>query len=666
MAVKASFPAKKTSHLPLLLTGLALVSLAYPVSRFLFVRTPSDPASNAPELVKMAHYARRIEENPADRAAYLSLGKLEEANGYFFLALKHLYAARVLGASDQETAPPIGRSLNHLGRADEAKPELEKAAAAFPDSAEAAANLAGLYDEDGQPQKASQILRHFLEQHPALLNAAAPAQENEVERLTFCFAQIGDDEMTLKTAGHLITLAPDKPVGYALAGKAALALNRPQKAADLLKKAVQLAPREAATHYNYGVALALLGDHDTALHEWQQTIMLNRGALEAYYRLTEEYTRRKQYAEAAFAASHAAVTARNNPQICELAASFLEKAGNHVEADYWKATAAGLKQDFAASLRLSQKVLASSSDPAWKKRALAGIAEAYRGMKRNEDYLKTIRQIAVTDSVNDDLLMATAYDRTNNTRPQIEFLKKALKKDPSLAPMIHAQLAEVAKLRGDRDDAEREMLAALAIRPNDTSVLRALGNLYFERRNEGDRLNRAIEVYEKAAHLNPQEALEFQHLGLAYAAAENWRRAAHNLEHSIDLQPGHGPSYKELGRVYEKMGDKSSGEQMIALYKKYVAFDMERQTLFTRARNNKTDPLPLIELGDFQFRAGDLTQAADLYERAYKLKPKDAPLRDKLYRTYGRLGRTDAQIALGQSFASSSRSQTEKHEIAGH
>src|SRR5579862_5568940 len=261
-------------RLRLLATLLVLLLCAYAVRLYGTRRPPTPPASASLE-VKLRYYRDRISRDPSDVDAYVALGRLEEASGYFMSAVRRLTEARALGAPDREIAGTLGRSLLHLARFGEAKTELEKAVRLAPDNVEATANLAGWYNGNDQSNGAIRLLRAFVEAHPAYLTPTAAVSRQDLERLLLCCAEIGDREETLKLADRLIQVVPEDPTGYAISGKVLLEEHRPREAHEQLAKALKLGPDQATLYFYNGVSLSLLGDHARALNEWLRAITLD-------------------------------------------------------------------------------------------------------------------------------------------------------------------------------------------------------------------------------------------------------------------------------------------------------------------------------------------------------------------------------------------------------
>ena len=616
---------------------LLLLALLLPLSRRYFLSKPPPPPASAGVRASMRYYAGRIEADPSDVPAYVALGKMEESSGYFMEALKHLEEARALGAKETEILLPLGRSLTYLARFDEAHTALVKAVQLMPDNLEAWANLAGLYEASGTPEEASKALIAFLSRHPEIEKGASPTSRQDVERILFCFLQVGDQENGLKMAEDLIRLSPDLPEGYSISGKILLARHQPKPALERLAQAAKLAPNEAALCYQYGLALDQNGQEEQAIRQWQKTLALNPNAMDAYYRLAETYGKRKDYTRTA--AMMQIIALYDNTNIAILRTTFIacDEAKLNTAAAYWRSIEARLRKDYPAAIAYCKQVI---PDPAWRNRGLASLAEAQRGLNRIDDYLNTMKQLTASHTAEADVTMSNAYGVADRLQEQIQYLKSALTKDPRDPAAIHQLLSQVALRKGLRDEAEKELEQAAALDPKKSDYHLQLGDLYLARRSEGDRLQRAINEFKQVTLLSPDETIGYHKLGIAYTAAGDYLRAAHNLEHVLDLQPGDGANYLELGRVYAKLGDKAGSERMLELNHKFVAYDLQRQNLITRSNAARNDPAAQVALAEFLERAGDYPSALRYYRLASILRPTDETLKAKIQQIYVILGQT--------------------------
>ena len=151
-------------------------------------------------------------------------------------------------------------------------------------------------------------------------------------------------------------------------------------------------------------------------------------------------------------------------------------------------------------------------------------------------------------------------------------------------------------------------------------------------------LAKAIDEFKKLIKLDPYEPDGYQQLGIAYAAQGDLRRAAHSLEHALDLLPGDGSTFQELARVYARMGEKSESEKMFALYKKYVAFDLQKRNLQTQSRARSKDPAAQFALGEFLENSGNFSDALQYYRLASSLHPGDSAIKAKVEQISRQLG----------------------------
>ncbi len=619
----------------LALLGLLLaLLLLLPLSRRYFFRKPPPPASQGTRAA-MRYYSERIQSDPSDVAAYLQLGRLDVDTDYYTDAIRQLTIARALGAKDQDTALLMGRSLTYLAHYNEARKELQTAVRLEPDNLEAAATLAQLEQADGNTDAAANALRAFAARHPALLTDSGPAIRDQAERLMFYCLQAGDEDTALRMAQNLIRLAPDQPDGYSIAGKLLLARHNPQQALGLLATAVRLAPKEAALLYQYGLALSQNGRKAEAEAQWRAAVACNPNTPDAYQQLVKLYAERKDYAREAFVLQKLALLQSSDPIVVGLAARACEQAGLKIETAYWRGVQARLTKNYATALTLAQQV---SAQAGWHNRGLTLQAAIYRDMNRVNDYLAVMKQLTSAHTADAELTMAAAYGYADRLGDQQKMLQSALNKHPADPTQVHFQLAQVALQQGRRDSAEAELQQCVRLAPDNPLYHQELGKVYLERRGEGDRLDRAIEEYNQLSRLTPNEVVAYQQLGVAYGAKGDWTRAARNLEHALDLLPGDGATYQELGRVYAHLGDTAGSEQMFALYRKYVDYDLKRQTLLTRSRAARKDPEAQLAVAQFLEQSGDYSTAVAYYRLAQSLRPHDAALEAKVQRLQTMLG----------------------------
>ena len=207
---------------------------------------------------------------------------------------------------------PLGRSLTHLARWDEADAVLRKAVTLKPDSIEAISNYAGMFYNNGRADEASRVLREFLKLHPQFGDAATRQNIEDVRLMMLRFSEAGDVEMTLKLADKVAELDPKDVGAFSIAGKALLSLHRNSEALIRFEKAYALDQNVAALCFQYGAALKLTGKDEEALKLFQKCVALNPSAVEAYENIAEAYEKKKNWKMQSIALNEAASRSKGN------------------------------------------------------------------------------------------------------------------------------------------------------------------------------------------------------------------------------------------------------------------------------------------------------------------------------------------------------------------
>ena len=619
---------------------LALLLAAAPFAGRFLAGGPPPPPKNADLAVLSEYYLTRIKNNPADTAAYGRLASVNEQRGFYIAALDRVDQSRALGVDTPELSGVRGRCLVQLARFDEALPELEAAARARPDSVEAAVDLAQMYWEMDRLPDAAKVLRYFLEHHPELRNSPPPERRLDIERLMVSFAHAGDSENAVQMAKEIIRFSPTDPGGYAVAGKHLLLLKRSAEAANQLKEAVRLAPNVPELRYLHGMALASLGRRDEGLKEWQKAVELNIKATDAWFSIGREYERRKDYRRAGIAFMRAGDNADRGADPYQRAARMWKLAGNPIEAAYCDARAGWMVSDYKGALP-HYLFLSRQRDRYWQKEGQLGAAECYLKLENKARYFEFTRAASIEGSTEDLLRVADAYGEVKNYAKRTEYLRKVMEKDPGMTGHYYHQLGVLAEAGGNRDEAEQMFERASQADPQIVEYQRKLADLYLERRAVGNRGVRAVKAAERVVEIGQPYGKDYVRLGLAYKAVNDLPRALQALQHAVDLDPGYGPAYMELGRLYKQLGSRKRGEAMLAFYRKYQSFDVEKQNLRTRALARPQDPRVWEELADYFVKTRDLAGAADFYEKAVRLNPDNPALRAKLIKTFGMMGRPE-------------------------
>lgn len=107
---------------------------------------------------------------------------------------------------------------------------------------------------------------------------------------------------------------------------------------------------------------------------------------------------------------------------------------------------------------------------------------------------------------------------------------------------------------GQLNEAERDLKAALAYRPDHPFILNYLGYSWAD---QGRNLNEALKMLEKASELEPEDGYITDSLGWALYKAKKYKEALPHLEKAVSLLPYDPEINDHLGDVYWQVGRKN-------------------------------------------------------------------------------------------------------------
>lgn len=154
------------------------------------------------------------------------------------------------------------------------------------------------------------------------------------------------------------------------------------------------------------------------------------------------------------------------------------------------------------------------------------------------------------------------------------YAKKAVELDSSI-PAVYVTLAQIHDEQGKHDLAVQEFQHALHLNPNDASALEGMAKAY---ENAG-RIADAEKTFEKAAALRPNDWTGFNELGAFYHRQGKYPQSIAAFKQALQLTPDNAEVYFNLGAAYEDQGGRQSlglSEQAlkksIAISPSYVAY----------------------------------------------------------------------------------------------
>ena len=214
--------------------------------------------------------------------------------------------------------------------------------------------------------------------------------------------------------------------------------------------------------------------------------------------------------------------------------------------------------------------------------------------------------------------------------------------------------SRVLSLMARQNEGERNPVLEAFIRNNIGAAHAKIGNL-----------DEAVEYFEKAVDLCPEDSKLYDNLGRAYYEAGNFKESVAIYVESIKIKPDHADSYHNLGISYLKIGDENKAITYLnktieidpnhvdahynlgAIYIKrgYANKSIE---YFEKLNKIKPDDVNVLHaLGVVHGDAGNYANSIGYLEKAAKFNPKDALIYYHLGVAYSLVGNRNKAIEYG-------------------
>lgn len=192
-------------------------------------------------------------------------------------------------------------------------------------------------------------------------------------------------------------------------------------------------------------------------------------------------------------------------------------------------------------------------------------------------------------------------------------LLKRLQADPNNLALI-AQIGAAYREAGDLRRAVSMFQRGLAISPNDIRLLLPLAETY----HRSERLEEAIRAYQKALDIDPQAPIEiYGLLSDAYARANHAQEAIRTLRQALKIDAAHAQTHSRLGAHLYTAGQLTQAAE-------HFERAIELEPSSTAARNS------WYELGLIRYEQGRSAAAKEAFESALRIDPSYMEARQRL------------------------------------
>lgn len=270
------------------------------------------------------------------------------------------------------------------------------------------------------------------------------------------------------------------------------------EAADLVRRAVELRPDDAALQLNLGNALKALGELEGAIERFRNALTLAPAFALAHYNLGNAYASIGRHEDAMYAFGHAVRLQPGDASSHNNLGNALHALGRHAEA--------------ADAFRRALK-----------------IRPGHAGAHNN---------------------LGMALNALGDSAGAVEHFQKALRREPRFVA-AHFNLANTLDATGYHTQAVAGFEAALALQPQFPPALFGLGNALASQ----GRYAEAIGPYERAIGFDPKFALAWLALGTAHHALGRHAAALRAFDEALRVRPELAAAHLNRALTWLTLGD---------------------------------------------------------------------------------------------------------------
>jgi tetratricopeptide (TPR) repeat protein len=515
----------------------------------------------------------------------------------------------------------LGRLYRLDNNSEKAEAELKTAVKLDPNSEEAVTTLALLYTDEGDTNRALQVLSAVPDAgRSAKLYAALGAT----------YEQRKDYKGAIEAYRHAIEL--DRDNLDAIRGLAENYLNDGQvdKALEQYKVIADANPEDAQTYLRMSEIYRRQGKYDDALDSLKKAEAMVPDLLEVPYNMAVVYEAQGRYDDAVKVLqdllkktekpeSSYSQSERNNRGI------FIERLGM-VYRD---------QENYQAAVDTFRKMIPLGDDNT--KTAYQDIIDTYRDAKQWPQATAAAKEAA--EKMPDDRELRMVLDAqladTGDPDKPIADVRSLLKGKPEDRD-VYVRLAIMYSRVKRYGDAEEALNKAeqLSTKPEDKEYVYFLRGDTYEHQKK---FEAAEAEFKKVLSANPQSAVTLNYLGYMNAdRGVQLEESLAQIKEAVRLDPTNGAYLDSLGWAYFKLGK----------------YDMAEESLNKASLRMGSDPTVQDHLGDLFQKTGRLKQAAEHWERAVQEWNKTVPAEvdtDLLATTQKKLDAAKVRLAKEES-----------------
>src|SRR5246500_5019959 len=517
-----------------------------------------------------------------------SLGDMQSGNGsssVLKLAIEQYEQIIKIEPDNMDDHLLLGRLYrlnNDLGKAEA---EFKTAVKLQPNSEEAVTTLAYLYNEEGDANRAVQVLSSVPDDGRSAKMYSA---------LGYTYEQQKQYKEAINAYRHAIEL--DRDNLDAIRGLAENLMNDGQtdEALEQYKVIADANPEDAQTYLHMAEIYRKSGKFDLALENLKKAETMVQDSIEVPYNMAAVYQAQGRFDEAVQTLQDLLKKTekpdnsynqgeRNNRAV------FLERLGT-VYRDQGK---------YPEAVEVFRKMIALGDDNAV--RGYQQVIDTYREAKQWQQATAAAKEAVQKMPGDRGLQMVYAAQLADSGQPDkaLAEVQSLLKNKPEDRD-VYITLAQMNTRLKRWDDAQHALDKAeqLSTKPDDKEYVYFLRGSTLERQKKYDQ---AEEMFRKVLANDPQNSMALNYLGYMLAdRGVKLEEALGLIKKAVELEPSNGAYLDSLGWAYYRLGK----------------YDQAEEQLVKASQRIGTDPTVHDHLGDVYQKTGRLKLAVAHWERA--------------------------------------------------
>jgi len=612
-------------------------------ARFMTARV-AEKLGNLNEAAQL--YQATIDDNPENYQARAALGRLYVFSGVPEKAKELVEPALVKHPDDPALLTVRGAARVQLKDREGALADAQKALRIKPDDENAAALLASLYRQSGEPGKAAELINSTLERVPKSVDLR--------QVLASLYATMGEQDLAEEQLRKVIEQEPKELRYRAQLVGAYLGAKKVDQAEQVLLDAIKAMPDNSAAKIAYVDFLSSQRTPERAMAAMRDFVtrepknyelQFGLGALQQRYNRTDDalvtYNKilaaNKEGVQAINARLRIAaidVAARRFDNASRLVAEVIKENPRDNDALILRGNIALEKNDPAAAIADLRAVLRDQPRAVGLLRTLARAHIANGEAALAEESLRTAMEAAPADTAV-RVELGQLLSQSGRGEQAVALLEEAVKQKPDSVPAREAlvrayiaandlesarRAAEDLKLAGPTlatgpflsgmvayaqhryEDAQRELDKALELQPNAMDALTAITRLDIDR----GRTPQAVARLQARIAADPKNPLVSNMLGEVFVGAKEPAKAVDVLSQTIQTAPKWWLPYRNLALAKLAQKDQAGA---VAAYETGI-----------QATNHQ--PTLMIDLAGLYEQLGRVDDAIKQYEDLHQRNPR--------------------------------------------